>query len=563
MNKIKLGLIPVLLVTLFLGITSCEQEDKFVGSSVVGSNAANLFKTYVDITAKTLEPDSIRADRSVMVNTTIGAFDENTFGKTKSYFYSQVRLGQINPTFGGNPVVDSVVLSIPVFGKTGSAGDTISTSHHLIKTIYNLTTDEENGCSVKDTLKHYETKYLFEMDSLYGNRSSNMALQVHRVTESLGTISEPKFSNKDISVGELFGSMDINSQVYKRSVSQIKNSGTDSTSISSDASPVIRMHLDPMKNFVQTNIVDQEGSTNLGDQISFINNVLQGIRIGVADDNGFLFNVNPSQLKLNAYISYDNEAFVDENGDGIDDDEEGCDVVSTTPRIVKNLSFDIGSNLGASGNQLYNVVQSGIINENGTIPYNQENLPTNYVEGMGGAKTLVSFDAEQISAIRDSIVNKGWIVTEARLKVYPDTSVQGSLDLPKYLYVYNHTDGTILDDYGSAETFTNDNQNIQAFPYVQISRPYGDDDNDYYLLRVTEFIKNIVEENQEIDDLAIEMGSYLGYAATSYFYAPPTAYYSNRIYNPYRLAIVGTNPNEGNSDKKLQLEIFYNKRKNN
>lgn len=562
MNKIKLGLIPVLLVTLFLGITSCEQEDKFVGSSVVGSNAANLFKTYVDITAKTLEPDSIRADRSVMVNTTIGAFDENTFGKTKSYFYSQVRLGQINPTFGGNPVVDSVVLSIPVFGRTKSEGDTISIDHNLIKTIFKV--DVESGeCVVTDTLRQYETKYQFEMDSLYGNRNSMMTLQVHRVTESLGSITDPKFSNQDISVGELFGSMDINSKVYKRSVSQIRNSETDSTSISSDVSPSIRMHLDAMKNFVQTNIVDQEGSTNLGDQISFINNVLQGIRIGVSDDNGFLFNLNPSLLKLNAYISYDNESFVDENGDGIHDNEVECDVVSTTARSVRTLNLNIGSNLESSGNQLYNVVQSRIINENGTIPYNQENLSTSYVEGMGGAKTLVSFDAEQIDAIRDSVANKGWIVTEARLKVYPDTSVQGTLGLPKYLYVYNHTDGTILDDYGSSETLTNDNQNIQAFPYLQISRPYGDDNNDYYLLRVTEFVKNIVEENQEIDDLAIEMGSYLGFVATNYFYAPPTAYYSNRVYNPYRLAIIGTNPNDGNSDKKLQLEIFYNKRENN
>ena len=102
---------------------------------------------------------------------------------------------------------------------------------------------------------------------------------------------------------------------------------------------------------------------------------------------------------------------------------------------------------------------------------------------------------------------------------------------------------------------------FEGFPFSQISVAYDSEDG-YYLLRVTEFIKNIIEDNEAVDDLAIEVGNYLGAASADYIYKPLHAYYSNRVFNPYRLAIIGANPDGGNTDKKLQLEIYYNKIEN-
>ena len=175
---------------MLIGFTACEQEDRFVGAGVVGDGAAQLHKAYVDLMAVTLGPDSLRADRTVLQNAVIGVYDEPLFGKNKSYFYSQVRLGTLNPDFGNNSVVDSVILSIPVFAQSS---DTISREHRLLSTRYTLsTTDTE--CTIVDTLSVYETRYLFEMDSLYGNRNSTMTLQVHRVTDNLRTIDSARLS---------------------------------------------------------------------------------------------------------------------------------------------------------------------------------------------------------------------------------------------------------------------------------------------------------------------------------------------------------------------------------
>ena len=544
---------------MLIGLVSCEQEDRFVGSNVVGDDAAQFHKTFVDLTATTLPADTLRADRTVLQNATVGAYEEPLLGKTKSYFYSQVRLGTTNPQFGDNPVVDSVVLSIPVFTQLN---DTLATEHYHLSTNYRLSISDDGDCSIADTLNQYRTRYLFNIDSLYGNRNATMNLQVHRIMESLNTIDSARYSNQTAQIGELFGSKEISSKAFKSFTSQFsaESAASDSSIIAQDARAVINMKLDGMKSFVQNNIVDQEGSPGLGDQVSFINNVLQGIRIGVEDENGFILTFNPSFLKLVAYVSADNTNFVDENGNGIHDEEEACDVISTLPRRTQNFEFIIGSSMNASnGTQFYNVAQSIIENTNGSASYNQPNAPVNFIEGMGGAKVKISLDAQQIEAIRDSVRNNNWVISEAHFKIYPHANTQGTMPVPQYLYAFNLSKNSLLADYG--ESVDTNSENLQVFPYLQISRPY-DEDKKYYLLRVTEYFKNIIENNAEIDDLAIEMGTYLGFNNADYFYTPKDAFYSNRVFNPYRLAIVGANPSADLMDKKLQLEVYYNKKEN-
>lgn len=552
--------LTVILGFMILGLTSCEQEDQFVGSNVVGDGAAEFHKAYVDLVATTLPADTLRSDRRVLQNATIGAFDEPLLGKTKSYFYTQVRLGETNPEFGANAVVDSVVLTIPTFINTK---DTLAIEHYPLSTTYTLTNPEDGTCAVKDTVNQYMTRYKFAMDSIYGNKNATMNLQVYRLTESLKTVDSTRYSNQNVSVGELFGSKEIDANVFKSYRSQIITSTSgpqDSTMVSQDATGVINMKLDGMKNFVQSQIVDQEGSTNLGDQVSFLNNVLNGIRIGVEDENGFLLTINPSFLKLVAYVSYDNPNFVDENGNGVHDPEESCPQVATKARTSKPFNFVVGSSLEASsGYQFYNVAQSFIENSNGSVTYNQPNAATNFVKGMGGAKLKIALNPERIEAIRDSVRNNNWVISEAHFKIYPDMATQGDLPLPKYLYAFNLSKGKLIADYGDIDEVNSDN--LQVFPFLQISRPY-DADKKYYLLRVTEYFKNIIENGAEIDDLGIEMGNYLGFSGTDYFYTPRNAFYSNRVFNPYRLALIGTNPSGDMMGKKLQLEIYYNKKDN-
>lgn len=549
----------LLWIVIILGlITSCEQEDNIIGSSIVGGNAANFEQAYIDLTATTMGGDTIRSDRGAQINATIGAFSDPVFGMSKSSYYTQVRLGSLNPQFGENAEVDSVVLSIPVYAKT----DTITFSRKLYNTSYVLK-KENNDCSISETRKQYLKNVEYKMDSVYGDRNANMTLNVYRVTENMGTIDSVYYSNKNFNVGELFGSKTINDNVIRTTIVQYiekngdsnSNAKKDSTVIYDDRMPMIKVRLDGMKSFVQNEIVNKQGSANLSDQISFISNVLKGIKIEVAENNGFVFNIIPSNMSLIAYVSSKNPQFVDANGNGVHDDDEGCTVSTVLPKKQDVFNFMVGSSLTSNSSNYYNVTQNEIKNTNGTI---QNVSSVAYLKGMGGAKVKLSLKPEQVEQIRDNIKNKGWVINEAHIKVYPETGIQAGRALPTNLHLYNYTQKSVLSDYGSAVT-PKEYSEIQAFPYVQIAPPYNQNEG-YYMLRCTEFFKNIVEKNAPIDELMLEMGAFVGYNVSEYFYRPSSPFASDRIFNPYRLAIVGPNPDGGNMSKKLQLEIYYSKK---
>src|SRR5690606_20411052 len=106
-----------IVVALTLSAVSCEDDISDVGSGLLDSGStANIM--YVDLIAYNVNSDSIRSDEKVLQNGILGVYEEPVFGRTKARFISQARLGQLNPDFGQNPEMDSVVLHIPVFYKS-------------------------------------------------------------------------------------------------------------------------------------------------------------------------------------------------------------------------------------------------------------------------------------------------------------------------------------------------------------------------------------------------------------------------------------------------------------
>jgi hypothetical protein len=69
--------------------------------------------------------DSLRTDaaqlQSVSYNALFGTYLDPIFGKTSASIYTQLTLSSVNPNFGVNPIIDSVVLSL-VYDTTSSYG---------------------------------------------------------------------------------------------------------------------------------------------------------------------------------------------------------------------------------------------------------------------------------------------------------------------------------------------------------------------------------------------------------------------------------------------------------
>lgn len=528
--------------------TACEQEDKYVGSAIVGDNAAQFNIAHVDVTATTLPSDTIKTNREMLFNAVIGVFDDAVFGKSKSSYYTQVRLSELSPEFGGNPIVDSVILSIPTFY---NKKDTLEHENYLFKKTYKVKVSDDKSCEITDTVYHYRNDIKYRIDSIYGKKDSQITLKVERVTESMKITDSIKYSNMNLATSETFGEKKIDNKAWLRQVITYlkKDKKGDSAVILDDKKPIIRIKLDNLKAFMQNNVFNEAASSNLGDQVSFINNVLQGIKISAVEENGFLLNFNPSEMKLTAYYTTDNDKFVDENNNGVHDEEENCPEQQTLKRINKSFDFIVGNTTRIPQRSIadYNVAFSSFEHSGGSLDYT--NSQTNYVAGLGANKIKIEFNKTQMEAIKDSILNNNWVITEAHFKVFPDNNIQGDLPIPTYLYSYNYTENKLLPDFGLG----NNNSGFGGFPANTINVAY-DKEKGYYMLRVTKFIKDVLEENVSLDDLAIEMGSYLLLDSGK----PKDAFYSNRVFNPFRLAIKG--PESLDNDKKLQLEIYYNKK---
>ena len=523
-----------------LGIYSCESEDISIGSEVLNSAAMQSETLTSPIQTVNLDPTAVKSGRSAidmnlgenlyLDRATVGVYEEPVFGKTKSDFYTQVRLGNLNPQFEEGAKIDSIVLSLPAatFDR-----DTLSKSSKLLRENYVL--DKDDPCKIKDTLYIYEKKALMKITSLYGNTSDKMNIQVHKVTESMGDVNTDLYSGKSFKTGELLGEKQISDRAYIRQeiASQNKIDDKSAKLISTQTAPTFNIRLNKLEDLFQKEVINK--NSNTGDQITFINNVLKGIKISTNNDNGFIFTFSPNNAKLTMYYSYNNPGF---KGD------ETCAAATVAKKNNGEYGFLIGAGAGDQRNTTatYNVFQNQIENTGAKIASAKEKI---YLSGMAGNSVRLKF--EDIDNVKRTINEKQGAITEAYIKVYVDSDAQGNLPLPEYLHVYNVTQNKLIPDYDAVRE-----NGFKGFPFYSISEPYKDG---YYKLRITQFIKNIVEKGAPTDELVLKVGNYIN-PNQAYFYKPQSYYSSDNIFNPRRV-VAFSGDNAVDSSKRLQLEVVY------
>ncbi len=123
-------------VSTFVFLTSCD-ESSIIGLNVQPTNDL-LNVVYNDtstLLTRSVKMDSLRTDaaqlQSVSYNALFGTYLDPIFGKTSASIYTQLTLSSINPNFGINPIIDSVVLSLvydttSCYGKIQKAQQNIS-----------------------------------------------------------------------------------------------------------------------------------------------------------------------------------------------------------------------------------------------------------------------------------------------------------------------------------------------------------------------------------------------------------------------------------------------------
>lgn len=528
------------IVVLFtVSMLSCEDDISNVGSGLVDTgSAANVM--YVDLVAYNTNSDSIRSDAKVLQNAILGVYEEPVFGRTKARFISQARLGTVNPDFGANPEMDSVLLTIPVIVKTGESDVVTDTTK-----IHTEPEDSNNP----DTLR---IKRTYTLDSIYGRTDLTMTLQVREVGEYLLSQDTMYFSNPALRprdqidvLPNVLGSVTVNNKV---TTVQIK---AENSTVTTVPTPVITVKLD--KDYFKQKFIDNGGS-NLNDQASFIRNLFRGIELSVAEEQGFLFNFNPNNMALTMYYTYDNPT--ENNGNE-----------NYQARLQKTLGLSFASLWGTTAGFNVQLGQFEHTNRSNQFVNSYTNPNTTsgdsrlYLNGLDGTKTVIKFNQDQLNQIRQNVLENDWAIVGAELQLYVDDSY--GLKKPPYLFAWNQyiKDGKLQNvNFGDLDA----NKYYNSYPLsVQFNPMYNyTNDPKVYTIRITDYIKSIVEKDEiyENGSMILSLGNFLLNPSNSYtsLVTQTDPFANNRAFNPHRIVLHGNATEQ--TDKKLQLKVYYTKK---
>src|SRR5690606_3774134 len=372
-----------------------------------------------------------------------GVYNDPVVGKSTVNLLSQLTLESSDPKFGDSAKVDSVFVYLPYYS-TATTVDSVTT---------------------------------YELDSIYGNSPINVEIfeSKYFLREYDPDSGFEEFQNYYTNQGPVF---EENLGAALGSVENfiptkngfILNEGEDDEE---KIGPGLRIKLDTA--FFGEKVIRKEGSEELRNSNNF-KNFVRGIyfKVNSQTDNGSLFIFDATKAYVSIFYSFKDE---DEWDNG-----------------VFKLNFG-GINVNTFSNQLPQQIQTAI--ENPNIEAGEENLYLRGGDGIISVLELFGKDnngngvADDLETLRD----KKWLINEANLIFYvnQDLMVGGATE-PERIVIYDLKNSNVLMDYNLDPT--NGLEPIDALSnhYGRLQR--GNDENgDYYKLKITSHISNLINKD--------------------------------------------------------------------
>ncbi|KMQ62901.1 hypothetical protein ACM39_17450 [Chryseobacterium sp. FH2] len=487
---------------------NCEPDPDSLGEQLFQDGAAQGNEESFPLIAYNIDNlDTIQSDASRLNSAVLGAFKEGKFGMQKASYLTQLRLSTYDPDFGANAVVDSVVLVIKPTYATDSVTTTTNEDY--------MHPDPAGNIAAKKVVDTYPV-------NKYGNAKKSMTIKVNEVTDFLDGYADKASSGKAYAYGQEIGSKTFDGNVNLVTITK----DSDASSIYTSSAVGTRIKLD--STFFQNKIIAKKGQPELKDVSNFIR-YFRGLRISVAEDDGYLMQFDPNGLELTMYYKYDKT----ENG--------------TTTKTANTYTFALGSGNTHIGNYVYNRPATY------TAAIAASNKDTGdkllYTQGMGGASIGVKFPKETIDKLKVLYQKDKAAIISAKIRIYTDSEWTSKYYKPT---VFTITQRDIVDGKEKF-TFTNDLLNISSSNNFSIYKAYDLDKNPtHYDFTVTQSLKDIVEGGEEYKDkfFKIDMGSFLLNSSGTL----AGQQYTSRAYARDRAVFVGTDPNNENN---IQLKVIY------
>ena len=532
----------VLVFFCFIAFTLCCEEDYTeIGTDVI--NNQNISIDNQSYPAKTYNKRITPFQSNNLPSNLLGYYYDPNFGGTTAHFLSQLTPQNFSPSFGNNPVLDSVFLTIPYSSKTD--GET------------------------------------YTLDSLYGNGpiklsvfKNNFFLRNFDPGSDLDDF-QAYYSNGALSASEGLNPADLEAQLLYTSNEFVpSNESIDLEEINEDGerfvsetlAPSLRIRLDNSdmlpQDFWETLIFDKEDDDELSSASNFYN-YFRGLYFKVEPVNsssGSMVQLNFSSASAHVKLHYSFESDPDEDGG------------TTTNQGVYQLNF--------SGNRttlFENNFNTGFLQAIDAADEIQGDAQL-FLKGGEGSMAVVELFSEDeagndfddfITDFRE-IINEGQpdeeriikrLINEAYLEFYVDeASLDTNTDFPNRIYVYDLDNNTPLLDYtqdSSVNTSTSDSKFIHLVP---LNVETDDQGNTYkkYKVRLTSHLNNIIVNDVTNLRLGVVVSSNVGAAINQklLIYDPLVkGIPAGTILSPKGVILHGSNSND--PLKKVKLNIYY------
>jgi hypothetical protein len=524
-----------LLALILLAAMACDKDYSNIESDIVGvDNFTATSKVFPVISyTKKISEGTNGVQTNSLGNHFLGVYkDPNAeFGTTTASVVTQVIPQTFSPDFGENPVIESVILTIPYFSEL-------------------IDTDDDGNNS-------------YTLDSIYGNPTAPFKLTVYRNNyllsaldpdSNLETAQAYYSSQSDVFFSQATELIYQQDEFVPSSAEIVETTGEEGDETTTRTVPSLRLDIKTVEDngdYWKQLIIDNQDNSVLSNSDNFTN-FFRGLvfKVEQIGDDGNMILLNLASSASNITIKYTN-------------DDSEADEFST---YILNLSSGIKVNL-------LETTDSAI--STGNEVDGDENL---YLKGGNGSMSVIDLFNGDIENEEGVLVNAEtyftdkkdkWIINEANLIFHVNQDLlQG--DEPERVLLYDLKNNVPIIDYfldGTTNTTTPNNSKIL---HSEILERDSDENGIRYKFRITEHLNNILLRDSTNVKLGLYVASNVNLISSSkiegtiqdeedesnLFLAPIT-----NILAPKGTILYGSKP-EIEEGKRVEFEIYFTEPEN-
>jgi hypothetical protein len=533
----------ILLVATGLFLNSCDKDYNSIGADLIGGNNFDLSKISSQVIAYNQKIGPVESN-NLAVNA-LGIYDNGPFGTTTANFATQVTLETVKPTIGIDPIIESVVLTIPYFSALKATDAATGDNTYTLDSIYG------NG---KIKLSVFESRFAFQ--NLDPNNSFQPQKYYTNQNSDFGGNTVGNRLNDDADPAQ--------NDAFFFSPLEFKETKTvDSKETVTRTAPGMRLKLN--KAFFNNKIINAANSGNLATNDVF-RNYFRGLYFKVEKING-----GEGQMAMLNFAAGKITINYKENTSATDaarvDKSIVINLTGSTVNLLNDVDSSPYSNAISSSSSTDGDAKLYLKGGEGSLAvielfgrtdvrgYDSNGNPTNTPNGV----------SDELDDLRYPADGKKLLINEANLVFHIDATAMATAKEPNRVYLYDLTNSQSILDYKIDGTSGTKAQNGKFIYSGIINKESGTNGRGKtYKIRLTNQIRNLV---RNIDSTNVKLGlvvtgdinnstsSSLRTAKTLFSKVPKAA-----VLTPLGTILYGNK--ETDDTKKLKLEIYFTKSNN-